>query len=120
MNTNQGLEEWLTNIRKFGIGFVSGVPKTASVGKKQLITLQATEGLTKRIAHIRETHYGGLWTFTADLSRGDLAYTNIALGLHTDTTYFTDPVGLQLFHVLEHDGQGGESVCINLNLNLRC
>lgn len=31
---------------------------------------------------------GGLWDFTADLRHGDTAYTNIALGAHTDTTYF--------------------------------
>jgi len=33
----------------------------------------------------------------------DTAYTNIALPAHTDTTYFTEPVGLQAFHLLSHD-----------------
>lgn len=32
----------------------------------------------------------------------DTAYTNIALGAHTDTTYFSDPAGLQAFHMLSH------------------
>jgi trimethyllysine dioxygenase len=32
----------------------------------------------------------------------------MALPPHTDTTYFTHPVGLQFFHLLRHDGQGGE------------
>jgi len=31
---------------------------------------------------------GKLWEFTADLAKGDTAYTNIALGAHTDNTYF--------------------------------
>jgi len=38
-------------------------------------------------------HSGGFWDFTSDLGHGDTAYTDLALGAHTDTTYFTDPVG---------------------------
>lgn len=65
-------------------------------------TPEATESLIERIAFIRPTHYGGFWDFTSDLSHGDTAYTDLALGAHTDTTYFTDPAGLQLFHLLSH------------------
>jgi len=44
----------------------------------------------------------------------DTAYTNLALGVHTDTTYFTDPAGLQLFHLLEHSGgSGGQSILVD-------
>ena len=32
----------------------------------------------------------------------DTAYTNLALPAHTDTTYFSDPAGLQAFHMLSH------------------
>ena len=47
---------------------------------------------------------GKFWEFTADLAKGDTAYTNIALGAHTDNTYFVrrhtiDPV-LRLSDVL--------------------
>lgn len=61
-----------------------------------------TEALIRRIAFIRETHYGGFWDFTSDLAHGDTAYTDLALQAHTDTTYFTDPAGLQMFHLLSH------------------
>lgn len=44
----------------------------------------------RRIAFIRETHYGGFWDFTADLSHGDLAYSDLPLLAHTDTTYFSE------------------------------
>lgn len=40
---------------------------------------------------------------------GDTAYTNIALPAHTDTTYFTDPAGLQAFHMLSHEAPPGQS-----------
>lgn len=84
-------------------------------------TPEDTEELVRRIAFIRETHYGAFWDFTSDLSHGDTAYTNLSLGAHTDTTYFTDPAGLQLFHLLSHtpaskDGSpasGGESLLVD-------
>jgi trimethyllysine dioxygenase len=44
----------------------------------------------------------------------DTAYTSLALAAHTDTTYFTDPAGLQMFHLLSHtDGLGGESLLVD-------
>ncbi|KAF5392276.1 hypothetical protein D9757_001559 [Collybiopsis confluens] len=89
---DKALYRWLQKIDQFGICFVTGVPPTPN----------ATEKLARRIAFIRETQYGQFWEFTANLSKGDTAYTNIALGAHTDNTYFTDPCGLQLFHLLSH------------------
>lgn len=63
-----------------GFSFISGIPSTP----------EATEALIRRIAFIRETHYGGFWDFTADLKHGDLAYSDQELRGHTDTTYFSD------------------------------
>ncbi|KAK7454519.1 hypothetical protein VKT23_011273 [Stygiomarasmius scandens] len=99
-----GLYKWLQNIDKFGFCFVSGVPPTP----------EATEKLSERIGFIRETQYGKFWEFTSDLSKGDTAYTTLALGAHTDNTYFTDPCGLQLFHLLSHtDGSGGATLLVD-------
>lgn len=64
----------------YGFAFCSGIPPTP----------EATEQLIRRIAFIRETHYGGFWDFTANLEHGDLAYSDVRLEAHTDTTYFTD------------------------------
>ena len=36
-----------------------------------------------------------------------------ALPAHTDTTYFSDPAGLQIFHLLHHDGQGGHTLLVD-------
>ncbi|KAI8348498.1 Trimethyllysine dioxygenase [Mortierella sp. GBAus27b] len=103
MESDRGLAEWLNNIHIFGFSFVNGVP----------VSTEATEALAKRIAFIRETHYGGFWDFTSDLGHGDTAYTDIPLGAHTDTTYFTDPAGLQMFHLLYHDGEGGHNLLVD-------
>ncbi|GJJ68072.1 trimethyllysine dioxygenase [Entomortierella parvispora] len=103
MESDKGLAKWLNNIHVHGFSYVSGVP----------VTTEATEALANRIAFIRETHYGGFWDFTSDLGHGDTAYTDIALGSHTDTTYFTDPAGLQMFHLLHHDGEGGHNLLVD-------
>ncbi|KAF8907359.1 hypothetical protein CPB84DRAFT_1813601 [Gymnopilus junonius] len=101
---NRGLYKWLSNVYEFGFCFVSGVPATP----------EATEQLALRIGFIRETQYGKFWDFTSDLAKGDTAYTTLALGAHTDNTYFTDPCGLQLFHLLSHtEGTGGETLLVD-------
>lgn len=57
---------------------------------------------------------GGFWDFTSDLSLKDMAYTTQGLGAHTDTTYLTDPAGLQMFHLLSHThGTGGDSLLVD-------
>ncbi|KAL8777893.1 MAG: hypothetical protein Q9213_007660 [Squamulea squamosa] len=57
---------------------------------------------------------GGFWRFTSDLSTKDSAYTQLALAAHNDNTYFTDPAGLQTFHLLLHkNGEGGTSLLVD-------
>lgn len=78
------------------------------------VSPEKTKELLERIAFIRLTHYGGFYDFTSDLTMKDTAYTSLALGAHTDTTYFTDPAGLQMFHLLSHtDGEGGASLLVD-------
>lgn len=103
MESDEELKQWLIKIETFGFCTIDGVP----------VDPKDTEMLARRISFIRETHYGGFWDFTADLAHGDTAYTNLAIGAHTDTTYFTDPVGLQMFHLLYHDGTGGDTLLID-------
>ncbi|RUS18034.1 trimethyllysine dioxygenase [Endogone sp. FLAS-F59071] len=104
MHSDTALARWLGLISTYGFCFVDGVPSTPA----------ATELLARRISPPRPTHYAsGLWDFTADLAHGDTAYTNLALRAHTDTTYFTDPAGLQLFHLLEFEGRGGQSLLVD-------
>ncbi|KAK7691147.1 hypothetical protein QCA50_006250 [Cerrena zonata] len=101
---DNGVFKWLSNVDKFGFSFVSGVPATT----------EATEELVQRIGFIRETQYGKFWDFTSDLAKGDTAYTTMALAAHTDNTYFTDPCGLQLFHLLSHTkGTGGSTLLVD-------
>ncbi|GAA5841725.1 hypothetical protein JCM9279_003083 [Rhodotorula babjevae] len=105
MSTEEGVYEWLKRIDTYGFSLCSGIPSTP----------EATEALIRRIAFIRETHYGGFWDFTANLEHGDLAYSEVRLEAHTDTTYFTDPCGLQLFHLLSPSSShtGGHNLLVD-------
>ncbi|GAA5948797.1 hypothetical protein JCM3765_003904 [Sporobolomyces pararoseus] len=105
MQSEEGVFEWLKRIDVYGFSFCSGIPPIP----------EATEQLIRRIAFIRETHYGGFWDFTANLEHGDLAYSDVRLEAHTDTTYFTDPCGLQLFHLLSPSTshKGGHNLLVD-------
>ncbi|CAG8598490.1 8153_t:CDS:2 [Ambispora gerdemannii] len=98
MHTREGLTQMLKNLDQYGITFVSNVP----------VNTKDTEALARRICFIR-----GFYDFTPSLEHGDTAYTTLALKAHTDTTYFTDPIGLQMFHLLEFNGKGGESLFVD-------
>ncbi|GAB7323734.1 hypothetical protein MBLNU13_g07199t2 [Cladosporium sp. NU13] len=99
-----GMADLLAKIRKFGFCFVDNMPATP----------EATRELLEQIGPIRNTHYGGFYDFTSDLSSKDTAYTSESLEPHTDTTYFTEPIGLQALHLLSHtDGEGGLSSLVD-------
>ncbi|KAL2074612.1 hypothetical protein VTL71DRAFT_8390 [Oculimacula yallundae] len=104
MADDKGVGAWTSKIRQYGFCYVDGCP----------ISPEKTQELLERIAFIRVTHYGGFYDFTADLTMKDTAYTTLALPAHTDTTYFTDPAGLQMFHLLSHtEGHGGSSLLVD-------
>ncbi|KAM6970003.1 trimethyllysine dioxygenase, mitochondrial [Aplochiton taeniatus] len=103
MSCDDELRNFLRNYLLYGIAFVEGVPAT----------IEGTETVTQRVSLIRETTYGRMWSFTSDLSRGDTAYTKLALDCHTDTSYFQEPCGIQVFHCLKHEGTGGKTLLVD-------
>ncbi|RYP13964.1 hypothetical protein DL767_010486 [Monosporascus sp. MG133] len=105
-NEGEAIGRLTDMIRRNGLAFVTSVPTE---------TAAHTERVLEKIAFIRLTHYGGFYDFIPDLAMADTAYTNIALAAHTDTTYFSDPAGLQAFHLLSHvdpsaDKNGSQSL----------
>lgn len=64
------------------------------------------------------TMYGSIWSTNAEmqqegLSTADSAYSNEALPLHTDMTYYRDPPGLQLFTMVSPAPICGESTFVD-------
>jgi trimethyllysine dioxygenase len=98
-----GLLRWLSLVERYGFAVAAGIPAT----------LEATQELATRIGYVRETIFGGMWDFTANLAFKDTAYTSAAIGPHTDGTYSLDSPGFQMFHCLTFDGTGGESTLVD-------
>lgn len=103
MSSDDELKKFLQNYLLYGIAFVDDVPAT----------VEATEAVTQRVSLIRETTYGRMWCFTSDFSRGDTAYSQLGLDRHTDTSYFQEPCGIQVFHCLKHEGTGGRTLLVD-------
>lgn len=97
------IRDWCLKIWKHGFCFIDNVP----------VDPQETEKLCEKLMYIRPTHYGGFWDFTSDLSKNDTAYTNFDISSHTDGTYWSDTPGLQLFHLLMHEGTGGTTSLVD-------
>jgi trimethyllysine dioxygenase len=103
MTSDAGLREWLLATATWGFCVATGTPATT----------EATEALLRRIGYVRETIFGGMWEFTADLTKADTAYTNLELRPHTDGTYSHDAPGVQLLHCLHFEGTGGQSTMVD-------
>lgn len=103
IDDDEGVARWLDQVARFGFCIVRGTPTT----------VEATERLARRVGYVRETIFGGMWDFQADLSKADTAYTDQELRPHTDGTYSNDAPGLQMLHCLAFDGTGGESTMVD-------
>lgn len=97
------IKDWCLKIWKHGFCLIDNVP----------VTPEDTEKLCEKLMYIRPTHYGGFWDFTSDLGKKDTAYTNFDISAHTDGTYWSDTPGLQLFHLLMHEGTGGTTSLVD-------
>jgi len=103
MRLDSELRYMLEMTEQFGFCFVEGVPPDSA----------ATTGVAQRIAYIRETIFGNYYEMTANLEHKDTAYTPLAIGPHTDSTYSFDAPSYQMFHCLEERCEGGDNVLID-------
>lgn len=94
---NSELKVLLTNLLKYGMSFIKNVP----------VNFPGTVEAARRISILHENHMGATWEFENDLKRGCQSMTANPLGLHTDTSWISQPAGLQTLQCLYHDGEGG-------------
>ncbi len=66
-----------------------------------------------RLGHVRVTNYGRLFDVISRPDPNNLAYTALALGVHTDNPYRDPTPGLQLLHCLEAGAPGGDTVLVD-------
>ncbi len=94
----------LHHIAGFGFGLVTGTP----TGE------EAVRALVDRIAYIRRTIFGDVWSLSSDeTDHADSAYSTTFLEPHTDGTYSNDGPGLQLFACQDRTGIGGDSILVD-------
>jgi trimethyllysine dioxygenase len=96
------LENMLDQIYLYGFSIVWDTP----------LTPEASRAACERLGYCRATMFGDFWDLTVDSDKkeadfSDTAYTPLSIAPHTDGTYLHDPPGLQSFHILHHNGQGG-------------
>jgi len=88
----------LANLLSTGIALVEGVPQKKGWCTKYsniLSTPRVTEwGATFNVMTVPDVQGG--------VEKHDLAYSDKAIGLHTDNTYRDDPPDYQLLHAIEH------------------
>ncbi|GEK46744.1 gamma-butyrobetaine hydroxylase [Bisbaumannia pacifica] len=90
---------WLADIRRYGIGKLTGGP----------ITDGALLEVVAQFGFARETNYGRVFEVRSEIAPSNLAFTGLGLPAHTDNPY-RDPVPtLQLLYCLENSAEGGDN-----------
>tara|TARA_B100000424_G_scaffold210630_1_gene168058 strand:- start:635 stop:1732 length:1098 start_codon:yes stop_codon:yes gene_type:complete len=75
--------------------------------------MRSVEKIAKKIGYVRESIFGGLWSFESNKDKADSAYTQDELRPHTDSTYSNDAPGLQLLLCCHYNATGGESIMVD-------
>ncbi len=69
--------------------------------------------VANKIGYVRNSIFGGLWSFESNQNKADSSYTQDELRPHTDGTYSNDAPGLQLLLCTEYSAEGGESILVD-------
>ena len=101
--TKDGFKEFLEKLYKFGFVVIQNCKTEMS----------SVEKIANKIGYVRESIFGGLWSFESNNDMADSAYTQDELRPHTDSTYSNDAPGLQLLLCCHYEATGGESIMVD-------
>ncbi|WP_293575428.1 TauD/TfdA family dioxygenase [Phaeobacter sp.] len=100
LESDESLKDWLVQTQTFGYSIVEGLPDSTEGGMD----------VARRIGFLRQTNFGVTFEVQSKPNPNNLAYTPIALPLHTDLTNQELPPGFQFLHCLANEAQGGGSL----------
>lgn len=100
LHDDAALMAWLVDTKKYGLTIVQGIEGRG----------EASMAIVRRIGLLRETNFGQTFEVVNKADPNNLAYTSLALALHTDLTNQETPPGYQFLHCITNDAQGGGSV----------
>ena len=103
VNSKDGFKLFLKKLYDFGFCVVTNCKTDMS----------SVETIANKIGYVRQSIFGGLWSFESDKNMADSAYTQDELRPHTDSTYSNDAPGLQLLLCCEYEANGGESIMVD-------
>lgn len=100
MQDDMALFQWMKQLDQDGLSLVKKMPSTST----------ALDDVSSRIEYQRQTNFGVTFEVQSEPKPINLAYTSLALPLHTDLSNFETPPGYQFLHCLANDCEGGESI----------
>ena len=101
--SDKGFKIFLNKLYKYGFVVIQNCKTKMS----------SVEKIAKKIGYVRESIFGGLWSFESNNDMADSAYTQDELRPHTDSTYSNDAPGLQLLLCCNYKATGGESIMVD-------
>ena len=100
MQDDSALYSWMKRLDKDGLCLVEGMPSTQT----------SLSEIANRIDYQRRTNFGITFEVKSEPKPINLAYTSLALPLHTDLSNQETPPGYQFLHCLANESSGGESI----------
>jgi len=102
----QTLLDWCCAVRDYGLTIVRGAPLIEG----------EIERFAEFVAVVRETIYDRLHNVRAtpgEYNAYNVASTSLELKPHTDMPNYNNPPGVQMFHFLVNESEGGESTAVD-------
>lgn len=100
LQSDAALKSWLTQTQIFGYSIIEGLVDSTEAGMD----------VARRVGFLRQTNFGVTFEVQSKPNPNNLAYTPIALPLHTDLTNQELPPGFQFLHCLANEAKGGGSL----------
>ncbi|KAG8228929.1 hypothetical protein J437_LFUL007321 [Ladona fulva] len=100
LSKDSSLLAWLEYLENWGIAMIVGAEPCNGQLRK----------LAERVAFVRRTHYGELFSVRAKDEPSNVAYTSDKLQLHTDLPYYEYKPGVNMLQcIVQWAGPGGEN-----------
>lgn len=97
---DQALNSWMKDTVSYGLEIVDQLQDRVGAGVD----------IAERIGFLRATNFGTTFEVVNKLDPNNLAYTSVALPLHTDLPNQEVPPGYQFLHCLANEATGGGSL----------
>ncbi len=94
------LREWLVQTAQYGLSIIDGLDDRHGAGVE----------VAERVGFLRQTNFGTTFEVVSMPDPNNLAYTPVALPLHSDLPNQEVPPGFQFLHCIANESTGGGSV----------